>query len=152
VIRQIIECPYDASTSTFYFDIKIREIFLALLQQVYKKEKLNYAFSEYEVARLVEARNKLLEDLGRKPFTISELSRTVGLNVFKLKVGFRQLFGVGVFECLQDTRMEKAREMLLKTNKPIKEISALSGYPRMTNFITAFRKRFGYTPGSLRRS
>jgi AraC-like DNA-binding protein len=34
---------------------------------------------------------------------------------------------------------------------PIKQICVLTGYARMTNFITAFRKKFGYTPGSLRR-
>jgi len=41
--------------------------------------------------------------------------------------------------------------LLQTTNKPIKEICTLVGYPRTTNFITAFRKRFGVTPGSFRR-
>jgi AraC-like DNA-binding protein len=41
--------------------------------------------------------------------------------------------------------------LLLTTNKPIKDICSSVGYPRITNFITAFRRRFGVTPGSLRR-
>jgi AraC-like DNA-binding protein len=66
-------------------------------------------------------------------------------------VGFSQFFKTGVFECFQRARMYKAKQLLLQTNKPIKEICTMAGYPRMSNFITAFRKFFKYTPGSLRR-
>lgn len=152
IIRQILECPYDDHTSRFYFDIKVREFLYILLQNIYKKPPLRYKLSDEETALVVNARQRLLEDLGRKAVTVTELSKIVGLNTFKLKAGFQQLFGVGIFECLQEKRMEKARELLLTTNKPIKDICTLTGYPRMTNFITAFRKKFGYTPGSLRRN
>jgi AraC-like DNA-binding protein len=64
---------------------------------------------------------------------------------------FRQVFGSGVFETLLKARMQKARSLLLETDKPIKEVASLIGYERLTSFITAFRKHFGYTPASLRR-
>lgn len=152
IIRHILECPYDEHTTQFYFDIKVREFLYIMLQNIYRKPASRYVLNSKELSLVVEARDKLLEDLSRKPYTISELSKAVGLNAFKLKAGFRELFGLGVFECLQEKRMEKARELLLNTNKPLKEICTLTGYPRMTNFITAFRKKFGYTPGSLRRN
>ena len=151
IIRQIMECPYDDQTSRFYFDIKVREFLYILLQNVYKKQPSRCKLSDDENNLVIKARQLLLEDLGRKALTVTELGRMVGLNTFKLKAGFRQLFGLGIFECLQERRMEKAKELLLTTNKPIKDICTLTGYPRMTNFITAFRKKFGYTPGSLRR-
>ncbi len=150
IIRQIIECPYDASASHLYFDIKVREFLFTLLQDVYFHKPSRYLFNEYETAQLFRARQILLSDIKGRPHTIADLARAVGLNTFKIKAGFRELFGTGVFECLQEKRMEQARALLVSTDKPIKEISALAGYSRVTNFITAFRKKFGYTPGTLR--
>lgn len=151
VIREIMECPYDEATSRLYFDIKVKEFLFLVLHEVYKSVNVSpKTLSEDDIASVIEARDLLLKDL-RKTYTIAELSRAVGINTFKLKTGFKQVFNAGVFECLQDKRMESAREMIVQSNMPLKEIALLTGYPRITNFITAFRKKFGYTPGSLRR-
>ena len=152
IINQILDCPYDESTSAFYFDLKVREYFYVLLEQHEHASQHKHHFSTYEAEQIYKAREILLADLTRPPLTIRQLSRKVALNEFKLKTGFKHFFSIGVFECFQRARMERAKILLLTTTKPIKEISVLSGYPRMTNFITAFRKHFGYTPASLRRS
>lgn len=151
VIDEILDCPYDHQTSHFYFDVKIREYFYLLLKECASTKETNYKFTPYERERLVLAREILLSDLSKPPLTIRQLAKRAGINEFKLKVGFPQFFKTGVFECFQRARMYKAKQLLLQTNKPIKEICTMAGYPRMSNFITAFRKFFGYTPGSLRR-
>ena len=151
VIDEILDCPYDESTSHFYFDVKVREYFYLLLQDCTAKTKTKYRFTPYDIERLAFARELLLSDLTKPPLTIRQLAQKAEINEFKLKAGFIQLFKTGVFECFQRARMYKAKQLLLQTNKPIKEICSLAGYPRMTNFITAFRKFFGRTPGSLRR-
>jgi len=151
ITRQILECPFDETTRQFYFDLKVREYLFVMLEHIYKRTSSRYRFTPYETACIIKAHKLLLEDLSKRPLSLRMLSKTVAINEFKLKAGFRQLFGLSVFDCLQEARMQKARELLLSTNEPIKQICGLTGYPRMTNFITAFRKRFGYTPGSLRR-
>lgn len=153
VINQILDCSFDDSSRQFYIDLKVREFLFLMLEQVYSTKPLTrYRFTDYEKSCIVKAREILLKDLKTKPLSLSLLSKAAAINEFKLKVGFQQIFGMSVFNCLFEARMDKAKQLLLTTNKPIKEICTLSGYPRMTNFITAFRKRFGYTPGSLRRS
>ncbi|MGN6602452.1 MAG: helix-turn-helix transcriptional regulator [Ginsengibacter sp.] len=151
ITRQIIECPFDERTQRFYFDLKVREYLLVMLEHIYHRSQSRYRFTPYEIACIIEARKLLLQDLRKKPLSLRMLAKAVAINEFKLKAGFKQLFGVSVFDCLHEARMQKARELLLSTNEPLKQICVLTGYPRMTNFITAFRKRFGYTPGSLRR-
>lgn len=151
IIRQILECPFDETTRQFYFDLKVREYLYVMLEHAYKRPLPRYHFTPYEIACIIKAHKLLLEDLSKKPLSMGMLSKAAAINEFKLKAGFKHLFGLSVFDCLQEARMEKARELLLTTNDPLKNICVLSGYPRMTNFITAFRKRFGYTPGSLRR-
>lgn len=151
VIDEILDCPYDEATSHFYFDVKVREYFYKLLKECASSKETKYKFTPYEMDRLVIAREILLSDLSKPPLTIRQLAKQAGINEFKLKVGFSQFFKTGVFECFQRARMYKAKQLLLQTNKPIKEICTMAGYPRMSNFITAFRKFFDYTPGSLRR-
>lgn len=151
VVNDIMECPYDAQTSRLYFDLKVREYLYVLLEQQVHPPKSRYRFTPYEVEQIHKAREILLSNLKNPPLTIRALAREVALNEFKLKAGFKYFYGMGVFETFQDARMDRARELLLITNKAIKEIAALAGYPRSTNFTTAFRKHFGMTPASLRR-
>jgi AraC-like DNA-binding protein len=151
VIDQILDCPYDEATSSFYFDVKVREYFYLLLKECTGLKELKYRFTPFEMDGLVQAREILLSDLSKPPLTTRQLAKKVGINEFKLKIGFAQFFKTGVFECFQRARMYNAKQLLLQTNKPIKDICSLAGYPRMTNFITAFRKFFGKTPGALRR-
>jgi AraC-like DNA-binding protein len=151
ITNQILNCPFDEATRQFYFDLKVRELLFQLLQNAYRKDHREYYFTPWETARIHQARTILETHISGKPPTIRALSRQVALNEFKLKAGFRQYFKAGIFEWLMGQKMQRAKELLLTTNKPIKDICALVGYPRTTNFITAFRRRFGMTPGSLRR-
>jgi AraC-like DNA-binding protein len=73
-----------------------------------------------------------------------------GTNEFKLKKGFRQLFGMGVFHRLLFRRMEKAKMLLETTNKSIGEIADLAGYDTAAGFIHAFRREFDMTPREWR--
>jgi AraC-like DNA-binding protein len=151
VIDEILDCPYDQDTSNFYFDVKVREYFYLLLKECTGLKEMKYRFTPFEMDALVQAREILLSDLSKPPVTTRKLAQKVGMNEFKLKVGFSKFFKTGVFECFQRARMYKAKQLLLQTNKPIKDICSMAGYRRMTNFITGFRKFFGKTPGSLRR-
>ena len=83
--------------------------------------------------------------------TLSDIARQVGLNEFKLKSGFRRLFGIGMFEYLLKTRMQKARNLLLETKLPIKEVARRTGYTSKQSFQNAFKKYFDETPGSFRK-
>lgn len=151
IIQQIINCPFDETTRKFYFDLKVREYLYLMLQRAYTKEKVTHQFTAYETECIKKAHDYLVEDLSREPPSVRALSRIAAINEFKLKVGFKQIFGQSIFGALHDARMRKAKELILSSNKPLKEICTLTGYPRITNFITAFRKKYGYTPGSLRR-
>lgn len=151
ITNQILDCPYDENTRQFYYDLKVRELLYQLLETSFKKNIKSYHFTPFETARIHEARTILVNHIDKKPPSIRSLSKQVALNEFKLKTGFRKYFNSGIFEWLMQQKMEQAKMLILTTNKPIKEISAMVGYPRTTNFITAFRRQLGVTPGSLRR-
>lgn len=151
ITNQILNCEYDEATRQFYFDLKVRELLYQLLENAFKRKASILYFTPFEIARIHEVKDILETYISRKPPAIRFLSRKVALNEFKLKTGFKQYFNTGIFEWLMEQKMQHAKQLILTTNKPIKDICAMVGYPRTTNFITAFRRRFGMTPGSLRR-
>lgn len=150
IIHNLLHCPFEGGLQQLYFENKVREYLFLLLAKSNPESEYATRLSPSETTALYEAKEIILADI-EKHYTIGELARQVRLNEFKLKAGFRQLFGTGIFECLLEARMQKARNLLLETDQPIKQIASRTGYRRVTSFITAFRRHFGYTPGSVRR-
>ena len=99
--------------------------------------------------RLVRARDRLLEDLGKAP-SLSELARESGLSQPKLTRGFRQLFANSVYGMFQQTRMIQARSRLMSGNESVMRIASDLGYANASHFATAFRKQFGINPSMLK--
>jgi AraC-like DNA-binding protein len=83
----------------------------------------------------------------RNPPGLRELSHMCGVNEYKLKKGFRQLFGLSVYESLRKERMYKAKDMLNDSNLTVGIVSDTVGYTSISRFIDAFKNEFGITPG-----
>lgn len=82
--------------------------------------------------------------------TLERLARLFGLNVFKLKKGFKLLFKATVFGYLQRLRMEHARVLLENGVCNVNEAADMLGYQNPNHFTTAFKRYFGHPPGVLR--
>ncbi len=80
-------------------------------------------------------------------FTLESVSKTFGLNEFKLKSGFRKLFGYTVFGYIHQLRMEHAYTLLCSGGFSIGEVASIIGYTSDSAFIRAYKLQFGYTPG-----
>jgi AraC-like DNA-binding protein len=101
--------------------------------------------SRPDATRIAAARDRLLADL-RTPASLDELAAEVGLGPRQLLRGFKTLYGQSPFEIVRNERLEHARIVLAETNVPLKEIAWRVGYADVTNFIHAFRRRFGAPP------
>ena len=99
--------------------------------------------------RLYDARDYLTQNLDNPP-SLSDLSKIIGINEYKLKRGFKQLFHTTVFGFLSSYRLEQARKALLEDNRNISEIAYSLGYSSPQHFSAAFRKRFGLSPKAAR--
>lgn len=83
--------------------------------------------------------------------SLSELATEHGTNVFKLKTLFKKVHAKTVMAYIRETRLQRARVMIEDSNWPLKRIAHHAGYNNLSNFITAFRKQFGITPGCIER-
>lgn len=86
-----------------------------------------------------------------EPLSLIQLARKVGINDFKLKKGFKQIFGTTIFNYLENARLEKALILLKDTKHSIAQIAITLGFAYPAHFSSVFKKRFGYPPGHFRK-
>ena len=101
-------------------------------------------FTEYDIECIQQAKDFISVDLA-KHYTIPEISLQVGISRTKLKAGFKEVFGMGIYEYQHEQKLLKAKYLIENTNKTLKEISHSTEYKYVNNFGVAFKKRFGKT-------
>ncbi len=104
-----------------------------------------------DIEYLEEAKKLIDKDMS-KHYTILEIARHVGLSESRLTRGFKFLFNLGLFEYLEEARLENAKNMIENTDKRFKEVSKVFGYKYSNNFSKAFKKRFGISPRTWKKS
>ena len=75
----------------------------------------------------------------------------MGLNDYKLKLGFRQVFQTTVFGYLQDYRMELAKELLAERTISVQQVARKVGYAHAGYFSAAFKRKYGVNPKSYQK-
>jgi len=149
ISHMLLRSPYDGSMRTLFRQAKVLEL-LAHLFDGLEPEEAQGALAAPELARVRMARDRLMEDL-RAPPDLETLALDVGLSPKRLNRGFRSLYGTTVFNYLRDARLDAARAALEGgTTLSLKQLAWELGYGQVTNFVTAFRRRFGVPPGAYR--
>lgn len=151
VIYEIIQCPYAGLLKKVYLEAKVAELLVMQLEQYgnlpEKENKTVLRAGDEERFRYVQ---ELISKNIQEPCSLLELAQKAGLNEFKLKKGFKELFGNTVFGYMTDLRMEKARNLLLESRLSIAEISFIVGYKNPQHFTAAFKRKFGFLPRELK--
>lgn len=134
---------------------KSLELLALCIEQLFMDRTLaeSAAYSELGRAdrqKILQARDIVCARLSAPP-SLLELARLVGLNDYKLKLGFRQMFGQSVYGYLRDQRMEIAWGALKRGECNVSQAATLVGYTNFSHFATAFRKRYGMNPSRLSR-
>jgi AraC-like DNA-binding protein len=99
----------------------------------------------------IEALHAHLLSLEGKVPTIEVLAMEFGVPGRRLNDDFTKEYGMSIFAFITGHRLDQARAAMLQEEIPMKDLAARLGYSHVNNFISAFRKRFGQSPGSLRR-
>ncbi len=108
-------------------------------------EQCPFLNDEENVERIRLAKRILVQKMTNPP-TLKELSREIGLNEYRLKEGFRNIYGKTVFQFLNDYRLDTARHMLDSGKLKVNDTAYQIGYTNPSHFIAAFKKKFGVTP------
>ena len=149
VINEIIHCPYSEGLKDLFLLSKSIEL-LVLQAELYEHQgNKSYIKDDNDRKKLLDAKELLTARIDNPP-TLSELSKLVSLNEYKLKKGFKELNGTTVFGYIKHIRMNLAKTLLLETTKTAKEIAYETGYGSPQHFSKAFKEQFGIAPNSIR--
>ena len=150
IISEVINCTKVGTFKKLFLEIKVLELLLLQIEQVLggKGTKL-YSLSATDIEKMYHLKQILDENLDTMP-TLKGLSRQLYLNEFKLKKGFKEVFGHTIFEYIKHQKMEMAKRMIVEEKKTIGEVSELVGYKHAHHFATAFKKHYGVLPSSLK--
>lgn len=148
--KQVVNCSLQGPIRRLFMEGKALEILAYELDEFSGHHNAETRpVSTTEIGRLYEAR-KIVEEEFADPPSLFDLACRVGLNDFKLKRGFREVFGTTVFEYVRKLRMEKARELLEEGRLSVTEVALTTGYSHFGHFSAAFKKSFGILPSRYR--
>lgn len=148
VVDQVFDIQYEGKTRMMFFRSQVTTLLSHFFGQLATMK--DGAMKATERERLYEAQQILLSNLETPP-SLTELSKQIGLNSFKLKKDFKALFGVPVFKYLQNERLSKAHELLRNGDLTIQEAAWQVGYDSLSSFSNAFAKKFGFRPSEIKR-
>lgn len=128
--------------------IKLNELFYLILngeESCLKHKLLNAADMVYEQFFEVVYQN-LFRDI-----SVEELASLTNRSLTSFKKDFKRIFGMPPHRWIVERRLERAKMLLISTNKTVSEVGAECGFANISHFIKLFKRRYGTTPKALHR-
>ncbi|MGY5353765.1 helix-turn-helix transcriptional regulator [Wenyingzhuangia sp. IMCC45467] len=141
ILKSIIDYYKKGNNSSYYLDLKIRELLLKIQHTNFETAKEK----NVHVHKIKDAKEYIEKNYLKTP-TIKEISRHILLNEMQLKNGFRDVFGITIRSYVIELKMKKAVTLL--KNHPVNEVTHLLGYRSVSHFISIYKNYYGRTPSS----
>ncbi len=151
IIQQIMHCPRHEPFKRIYMESKALELLWLSLESCLQEPIDRHKSSILRGGDLekIRAAKRILEERLEHPPTLLELSRLIGLNDYKLKAGFKEVFDTTVFGALRELRLERAKQYLEAGRMNVSEVALSVGYSNPGYFSEAFCKKYGVKPKLL---
>ena len=107
-------------------------------------------FTAEQVETVRRMHDELLQHPERR-LTIEELSHKYLMNPTTLKEAFKAVYGDSLASHMKEHRLEKAAELLRRSDESVSAVAAAVGYDSPSRFSAAFRDRFHLLPTEYRK-
>ena len=150
IINEIIQCERKGLFKRIFLESKVISLLLLQLEQIdsYNSDTTHQSLKPEDIEKMYAVK-EMLDMNFKKTDTLIGLAKKVGTNEYTLKKGFKELFGVSVFQYWKGLRLETAKSMLYEEGLSVQEVSRKIGYKNPQHFTTAFKKQFGVVPSKL---
>ena len=124
--------------------------FLSAPERAAGSEEPTY-LNRRQTALAVEVQKRIMADLARH-ITIKEMADELQAGTTALKLAFKSVYGISIYQYQKDYRLQEAQRLLRETAKPFGEIALMIGYNNAGKFTAAFKEKYGMTPTEYRRA
>ena len=149
-VDKIFNTRYKGTTRMMFLRSQITELLSHFFALVSNTDSNGDNIKKQDREKLYQAKEILTNNIEAPP-SLNELSKLIGLNSYKLKKNFKELFGVPVFKHLQNERLNKAHDLLRDSDISIQEAAWVVGYESVSSFSNAFIKKFGFRPSEIKK-
>ncbi|WP_409343549.1 helix-turn-helix transcriptional regulator [Paenibacillus sp. MBLB4367] len=150
-IRQMLERWNKQTMRKMYLESKCIELVaINVHEHMFMQPSLaaSFALRKSDVEKLYHAKDILLEHMECPP-SLKQLSKMAGLNDYKLKAGFKKVFGTTVYGLLREKRLEQAKLLLEQEQLNVGEAACAVGYANPSHFAQAFKEKYGVNPSEV---
>jgi AraC-like DNA-binding protein len=148
-ISEILYYEYADQFYQVYLAVKCQELLLPFFRHCEIRSAAVIPISEAEAEGVYKVKDKILKQL-HLTHSHDALARHAHLSDYKLRHGFRQIYGMPISDFQHEARMKKAYELVVDTLLPYVEIAAIVGYQSVTTFFNKFKQYTGISPKRLR--
>ncbi|MCX2584317.1 helix-turn-helix transcriptional regulator [Pedobacter sp. MR22-3] len=148
VLRLLQRPPVADNLKESYIKSKVKELLFLSLSAYSTNTTYNtwQVFNQIDIDKLKAVKDFLSINY-LSALTLEGISSKFLLNEFKLKKGFKDLFGLTVFGYIHELRMQHAYTLIISGGLTVGEIAAAIGYTSDSSFIRAFKLFYGQSPG-----
>ena len=86
-----------------------------------------------------------------EPLSVADLADCTNLSLSRFHVFFKQNMAESPMEYLRRARLERARQLLATSDRPVYAVAEAVGFPNQFHFSRVFRQHVGVSPGRYRR-
>lgn len=151
-LYELLNAPYVGGLRRLYFESRGLDILTAVFASMSGRAEAGRLELKPRDRDRILAAKAVLDAHFADPPGVLELSRRVGVNQQKLKLGFKQVVGATISDYCQELRLTAAARLLSDRNLSVTQVALEVGYEFPTNFATAFKRRFGMSPQRFRKS
>ena len=147
VLNQLFHYNLHLSIKNLYYKAKGYELLSLYFNRNEDPNAENCPFliDQANVLKIRKAKEIIIANMAEPP-GLQELADEIGLNLKKLKMGFKQIYGDTVYGFLFDYKMDFARKLLDSGSYNVNEVGFKIGYSTASHFIAGFKKKFATTP------
>ena len=152
LMDEIWSVEQDNPVQNIFLQNRVTLLIERFFTRLHEKSNLlegRFNLTDDEVQRLIKVEQLLVHDFSSSPPTIDEFSRLVSMSTTKLKKSFKGIYGSSIYAYYQKVRMQKAKDLLMSGKYNVNETAEAIGYHNTSNFISAFKKQFTFSPGKV---
>lgn len=155
LVSDLLDTPLDGELRVLQYRGRVQELVACALEAMRRAPALSSGSTtalhrrrDLEIAHAALAR---LDASYRRPPRFPDLAREIGTNQNKLKVVFREAFGLTMAEYCLQRRIREAQRLLLEGSLTIAQVAERVGYEHQSSFAAAFAAHVGRPPREYRR-
>ncbi|ACT93391.1 helix-turn-helix transcriptional regulator [Dyadobacter fermentans] len=147
ILHRILHPPVAEDLWEMYVNGKILELLGLQLHQHRNEHSPSHADRE-TTRQLAEVYDYLCSEF-LSVDSVEAVAKHSPLSEHQIREGFRREYNTSVYELVHEKRMLHARQLLLDAGMSVEAVAEVAGYTTASNFIQAFKRKFGVTPKQM---